>query len=229
MINVYMADLTGLEEKYDEKLNMLHQSRAEKLNAFKMQADKVRGLGAGLLLQKGLEEYLDLVNEKTLRCDEEGRPVIEYSYGPQGKPYLKEYPDVYFSLSHSGNMVALALSDAEVGIDVQEMRGYNEKIARRFYHAKEVQMLEQTADDKKEAYFYKIWCMKEAYIKYTGKGMSEDLRSFYFEEESGRIYVKDEVLAAKGQYIKLNANAYKAAVVFNRNNAEIANLIQVFL
>ena len=40
MLNVYIADLTGLEESYEEKVNRLHRERADKLNAYKMPADR---------------------------------------------------------------------------------------------------------------------------------------------------------------------------------------------
>jgi len=66
MLNIYMANLIGLEDFYDEKVNMLHRERAEKISAYKMPADRIRGLGAGLLLERGLEGYL-----ADLRANEE--------------------------------------------------------------------------------------------------------------------------------------------------------------
>lgn len=212
MLNIYMANLIGLEDFYDEKVNMLHQERAEKIGAYKMSADRIRGLGAGLLLERGLEGYLaDLrANEEVngrdgnkecnpsyeIPKDEEGRYIIRYDYGLQGKPYLIDYPDVHFSLSHSGNMAVLAISDREVGIDVQERRGYQEKVAKRFYHEKEIAEIEAISDTVgKSNCFYQMWTAKEAYIKYTGKGMRQELRSFCVDLANERILEEGREIA----------------------------------
>lgn len=212
MLNIYMANLIGLEDFYDEKVNMLHQERAEKIGAYKMSADRIRGLGAGLLLERGLESYLaDLrANEEingrdgnkecnpsyAIPKDEEGRYIIHYGYGPQGKPHLMDYPGIYFSLSHSGNMAVLAISNSEVGIDVQERRGYQEKVVKRFYHESEIAVIEAISDSaEKTNCFYQMWTAKEAYIKFTGKGMVQDLRSFGVDLANERILEEGREIA----------------------------------
>ena len=212
MLNIYLADLTGPEDFYDKKVNMLHRERAEKISAYKMPADRIRGIGAGLLLERGLEDYLaDLrANEEVngrdgnkecnpsyaIPKDEEGRYIIHYGYGPQGKPYLIDYPGIYFSLSHSGNMAVLAISDREVGIDVQERRGYQEKVMKRFYHESEIAVIEAISDSAEKANcFYQMWTAKEAYIKFTGKGMGQDLRSFGVDLANERILEEGREIA----------------------------------
>ena len=212
MLNIYLANLAGPEEFYDEKVNMLHRERAEKIGAYKMPADRIRGLGAGLLLERGLEDYLADLRANTdvmgkdsniernsgyvIPKDEEGRYILHYGYGLRGKPYLKDYPDVHFSLSHSGNMAVLAISDSEVGIDVQERRGYQEKVVKRFYHESEIAVIEAISDPAEKANcFYQMWTAKEAYIKYTGKGMGQDLRSFGVDLANERILEEGREIA----------------------------------
>ncbi len=225
MLNVYIADLTGLEEFYDEKVNMLHQERAEKVSAYKMPADRIRGLGAGILLEKGLEDYLGICLPK----DENGRYIIRYGYGPQGKPSLKDYPDIHFSLSHSGNMAVLAVSDGEVGIDVQEHRGYNEKIACRFYHEKEIKILEAVSDlSEREILFYKIWTCKEAYIKYTGKGMGQDLRNFYWDIKEDAVFMDNEKVAGRME-VSIGCTDYQCSVVSGTNSKKIDKIMKIII
>lgn len=246
MLNVYIADLTGLEESYDEKVQMLHRERAEKLAAYKMPADRIRGLGAGLLLEKGLEDYLNdkivqtamqenaeinSVAETTAHIpkDEAGRYNIRYGYGPQGKPYLKDYPELHFSLSHSGNMAVLAISDAEVGIDVQENRGYSERIAKRFYHENEYKLLEQAESVSEcEKLFYQIWTGKEAFIKYTGKGMGQDMRSFYVDLEKGNV-ISDDKMIVMYQSIPLDEGTGFCGIVFDKNSQKICKTVKMHL
>lgn len=44
--------------------------------------------------------------------------------GPHGKPYLSDYPNVHFKLSHSGHFVACAICGRTVGLDIQKLRPY---------------------------------------------------------------------------------------------------------
>lgn len=229
MINIYVADITNLYDTYEEKRQIVHCQRIKKIDACKVEADKVRGLGAGLLLEKGLEDYLEMVNLPALPKDEADRNRIEYEYGPQGKPFLKDYPGVFFNLSHSGNLVVLAISEEEIGIDVQENRGIQERMIKRFFHQEENKLFEKDLDaNVKEALFYKIWTGKEAYIKYTGLGMKQDLRNFYWEQESGMIYDSD-VAVAKCESVNLRKEGYFCATCFSKNRQKIYKITKIIL
>ena len=245
MLNIYLADLTGPEDFYDKKVNMLHRERAEKISAYKMPADRIRGIGAGLLLERGLEDYLaDLrANEEVngrdgnkeckpsyaIPKDEEGRYIIHYGYGPQGKPYLIDYPGIHFSLSHSGHMAVLALADEEVGIDVQESRGYNEKIVQRFYHEEDIKKLENVLNPtEREKLFYRIWTGKEGYIKYTGKGMKQELRSFYWDICENTICEEGKTVAGVLE-VPIDCPGYYCSVVSGTILKKIDKIIKISL
>ncbi len=153
--------------------------RREKAEHFKALPDKVRSYAAGALIQKGFFDYLAARGDDVSFSD--GTPELEYGTMENGKPYLKDYPDFCFSVSHSGNYVALAASDRPVGVDVQEERGKSDtdSIAKRFYSTYENELLNEIEDDKERRHmFYRIWAAKEAYIKMTGMGLREELSDF---------------------------------------------------
>lgn len=77
-----------------------------------------------------------------------------------GKPYDKNN-SVFFSISHSDNFVCVAISDCEIGIDVQKIGDVNEKIIRRFLKSEPVSDLENTF----------MWTDYEAMGKYFGTGI----------------------------------------------------------
>lgn len=85
------------------------------------------------------------------------------------KPYLENFPDVYFNLSHSGDFVACAVFDGEVGIDIQKLSEYKEKTAKRICSKNELSEIEQS--ENKDLKFTEIWTKKEAYLKYLGTGI----------------------------------------------------------
>jgi len=82
----------------------------------------------------------------------------------------------FFNISHSDNIIACAVSDMEVGIDVQVEKKYNPQIAARFFSPYENELLIKAAEPDK--LFFKLWCMKESYVKMLGNGISYGLQSF---------------------------------------------------
>lgn len=99
---------------------------------------------------------------------------LEYTYGPHGKPYLKNYP-YYFSISHSGDYVFCVLSQQEVGADIQKKaETVNERVLQRFFAPEEKAYWESCVSEaEKRDFFYKMWCRKEAYGKLTGEGIAD--------------------------------------------------------
>lgn len=101
---------------------------------------------------------------------------------PGGKPFLPDLPAVRFNFSHSGKYIALAISDSEVGLDLQEttMRHTDSlKIARRFFTEDEYRsLLSCDTSEEKNSLFCLLWTIKEAYLKYLGCGLAGRMDSF---------------------------------------------------
>jgi len=93
-----------------------------------------------------------------------------------GKPYLKYHPNFHFNISHTRDALAVAVSDTEVGVDIERIKAAPMDVAHRFFSLPEREFITQSADPDKS--FYEIWVRKEAYIKFLGKGLSIGLTSF---------------------------------------------------
>lgn len=94
-----------------------------------------------------------------------------------GKPYFKDTPEsLHFSVTHSGEFWCCLFSRYPVGLDLQRIPGHKDfpRIARRYFHPVEVHYLEENGWEK----FPEIWCAKESYVKYTGKGIAGGLGRF---------------------------------------------------
>jgi phosphopantetheinyl transferase len=108
--------------------------------------------------------------------------------GPHGKPYFAEPPlagNVHFSVSHSGRYWAALFADVEVGLDIEELSIHRSLtpermngIAERFFAEDERARLAAAAPHDTREMFFRIWTAKEAYVKYTGRGLAEGLASF---------------------------------------------------
>ena len=90
-----------------------------------------------------------------------------------GKPYMTNYADYHFNLSHCRTHIALALSGTPVGIDVESTRKVSPSLIKRVCSAAEQQMIAESA--KPDMEFLRLWTRKEAYLKYTGTGIVEPL------------------------------------------------------
>ncbi len=83
----------------------------------------------------------------------------------KGKPFIIGRPDIFVSLSHSGGRVAAAVSDRPIGIDIERIRPVSQKLKSRVY-----KKIPETDED-----FFRVWTVKEAYLKATGIKFSDML------------------------------------------------------
>lgn len=166
------------EKVFEEQLKKIDSIRRQKVMQCKNQADKCRSLGGGLLLQYALNGKRET-------------EVLEILYGSgiDGKPYLKGFPNLFFNLSHSGSYVVLAMSNQEVGVDLQEIKPTNFKIAKRFFTKEEAESVESIQEEEqKSRMFFRLWAAKESYIKLTGKGLAQGLDTFLVQLEQFTIW-----------------------------------------
>jgi len=93
---------------------------------------------------------------------------------PTGKPSLPDLDALHFSLSHSGNWLALLLSDqAPVGCDLEVIRprpGWP-ALARQMFSPVEQARLTALPADEALTYFWRLWTLREATLKQTGQSV----------------------------------------------------------
>lgn len=101
---------------------------------------------------------------------------------PQIDPSLNR-PRLQFSLSHTKGLVACAVGlDHALGLDVESLKTTSDalNIAERFFAPAEISMLRDVAPGERTEMFFRIWTLKEAYIKATGEGLSCPLHCLAF-------------------------------------------------
>ena len=86
----------------------------------------------------------------------------EVRFEPIGKPYFVNSP-LRFSLSHSGNLAAVLISDEPCGVDVEQLRP---EVAARL----QTRCLSD-AERARSCDFFEIWTKKECIAKLDGSGM----------------------------------------------------------
>lgn len=173
---VYVTDVAQLDDEscYAAMYEKVSERRRHKTDRLKFRKDKLLSLAAESLLIQACEDYgLDYYTET----------IIENEYS---KPDFAG-GKYHFGLSHSGTKAMCVIADCPVGCDVEIMDKANLDIAKRFFSKDEYAVLEsiEKMPDKKDM-FYRIWTLKESFVKCIGKGMSCPFDSFaveFFEDE----------------------------------------------
>lgn len=110
-----------------------------------------------------------------------GIESFSYTYSKNGKPFLSN-SDIYFSISHSGDMVACSISEKETGCDIEKINEFNPKIPKRFFTDKEADIID--GHESKERVFTRLWTLKESILKKNGIGITGGLDTYCFAENT---------------------------------------------
>ncbi len=95
-----------------------------------------------------------------------------------GKPYLKNNP-LFFNISHCHGLAVCGIHNDEIGIDAENIRSFSPKIPGRIFTPSEMEFLNNSSC-KNEA-FFRLWTLKESYIKNIGIGLSFPLKNIEFD------------------------------------------------
>ena len=206
MIYTYYIDVTQFDNEtlFQDKLKLLSPYRQQKIALLKHAKDRNRSLGAGIALDHALETYG--LKEKS----------VEYEFGEWGKPSLKYQPNIYFSLSHSGDYAICSIGDKAIGNDIELIKHGRLKVADRFFAREELDWMYAVQDEEEiTRRMFRIWTMKESFLKATGKGISLPLGDFavIVDEDIAKIRVKHSY-NAKFYHMKEYADidGYRVAV-----------------
>lgn len=104
---------------------------------------------------------------------------------PNGKPFVQDGKTIYFNLSHSADVIVLAVTEeGEIGVDVERVnREFEWRRVDSVLALSEIDWIQENeSTDPFSVYqrFFQIWTLKEAYIKCTGEGMSRHLKKLNF-------------------------------------------------
>lgn len=203
MIRLAYCDVENLDLKKAYKL--VSKNRQEKIDYFRFEKDKKLSAGAYLLLMKLLSE--ENINEPIFKTEK------------YGKAYISNHENIYFNLSHSSKIVLCAISDMEVGADVEYIDPEIDlNIAKHYFYNSEYENI-MNAENKSDE-FFKYWVLKESYMKYTGLGMNLKLDSF-------EIIINDEIkLKNDKDNLKFNLFNIKNYKIGMTSHYNLSNLIE---
>jgi 4'-phosphopantetheinyl transferase len=91
-----------------------------------------------------------------------------------GKPYLADYTELSFNLSHTGDTMVIAIGrNCRLGIDIEtcKPRPSLPALVTKCFAEVEAVWWQALPDPEKNREFYRCWTRKEAFVKATGRGI----------------------------------------------------------
>ena len=149
--------------------------KQKEISAIKVEKKQIERIVSDRLKRKALADYCVI--------DPLG---IEFASSEKGKPFAKNV-DANFNVSHSGDYVVCAVSDKEIGIDIEKIRAINPHVAERFATPVEIEHINSTPNG-----LFEIWVLKEAYFKCTGSGLGKDVKSVQFIISGNKVECSDK-------------------------------------
>ena len=150
---------------------LLPPERYEKFQRLRRESDRQNCLGAYLLLKFALKE-------------EYGIEHFTVDEGQNGKPYLTQFDEIRFNISHCDEGIAVAVSSGEVGIDIQGITEAKDGVMNRVFLESERKFVMTAADRNSE--FTRIWSLKESAVKRRGETLA-DIKNYEFAVSGDRF------------------------------------------
>ncbi len=170
LIEEVSKDMKSIEKYFDK----LESQRIEYILKCNIAEGRARALGASYLLLFALKKAGIILDK-----------LLDFSYTKEGKPYLKEYSQVYFNLSHTKNIITCVISAEEIGMDVEHVRDFRENTIQRVFTENEKVLIGQNKEE-----MVHLWTMKEAYVKLLGTGISDIWEGVEISKEETGFYIK---------------------------------------
>jgi 4'-phosphopantetheinyl transferase len=177
-------------------LPLLDASEKAQADRFRVAADRAAYIAAHALLRGTLSRGESIApSEWRFRTAEGGKPGLDTAEAP---------PGLHFSLSHTRGLAACAVGSFHaLGIDAEAWcEPAPIELADRYFAPEEARLVADLAPEKRPLAFYRLWTLKEAYLKATGRGLAAALDSFAFSLDPTRLAFAEPGSTTAWQFVE---------------------------
>lgn len=182
-INNYSAD------HYKRFLELIKLEKKYKILKFSNDDDKKRSILGEILL-------IQLLNKNKINYND--ITIIKNEYG---KPYIKDN-NLYYNISHSNEYVICAISNKEIGVDIEKIRHVKKNVPNQFATPKEIEYINEF-NERHDKRCFEIYTLKEAYLKCLGTNLN---------------FIKEVEFELKLNSIKCNKGGYSFNLIYDLDN-----------
>ena len=107
-------------------------------------------------------------------------------------------------MSHSKDFIALAIGKTNpIGLDIEKIdfsRRNIPRISERFFPAIENEVLLKYTGKERTLMFYRIWTLREAWVKANGESLIPNMKNIAFLVEQSKCIINGETNLRGGQF-----------------------------
>lgn len=165
---IFILPIVSFEWTTDDERLFQHISseRQNKIHKYYFSSDKRHSLYAALLTRM---EICSILKQPV--------PNLIFNRDKNQKPYLKNYENFHFNISHTEGAVLLGISPRPIGVDIESNCNPPLEIMSHFFHKDEVYYVNTAlSEEARKTRFFHVWTQKEALTKYSGSGLITDLK-----------------------------------------------------
>lgn len=165
-VHTWIAWLDDWKERLLPFLGILEKRERHQGARFRLERDRKRFLTKRFILKKLLSLYLDTPPQ-----------FIRFGHNQHGKPHLIQPThdtSLQFSTSHSQGLALIVVArQRNLGVDLESIQSLPEidALLSRWFPRSEAMILQNLATQEKHLAFYRLWTLKEAYLKALGQGL----------------------------------------------------------
>lgn len=210
---------TGESGLLEECQSVLSEEELKKTDFFKFKEARIQYIISQGLLRILLAKYLEITPEK-----------VKVGRHPKGKPYSLDDKSLFFNISHSGGMCVFAFSrECEVGIDIERKRELTalQGLISKNFTASEIRFITRNPEEELER-FFRLWTIKEAYLKAIGEGMrlTPDNPEFAIDRNNVKLVSKKGVFEFEDWILKefKPSDDFVGTIVYQKASCSITEI-----
>ncbi|MBW9154570.1 4'-phosphopantetheinyl transferase superfamily protein [Clostridium estertheticum] len=161
------VDFNLSKDKFQYFLDFINEEEKDKILKYRRYEDSLRSL------------YGKLILKNVLNLDK-----IQLKYNKWGKPELLNNSKIHFNISHSGEWVVVGIATEPIGVDIQKIGEIDLSIMKNCFSKMENEYILSLCKNSRKDAFFKLWTLKEAFIKSKGMGLYMPLDSFSIDISS---------------------------------------------
>ncbi len=201
--HLFLFDVNNLkqQETFEYWYSKMSTDRKKKIDSYCFEKDKLLSLAAGILLYKSLEKI--------------GIHKVNIDYTETGKAFLSDYTDIHFNLSHAGEIAVCAVSDEEVGVDIEEVRNFKKPVIKYICNDSELKYIESNyinIDLNPDETLTSLWTMKESLMKHVGKGLLISPKDISIDLENSKLTFCKGFDCSEAFFTRFDYKSYKICV-----------------
>nr|MBQ4320164.1 4'-phosphopantetheinyl transferase superfamily protein [Clostridia bacterium] len=208
--SVLLLDLRSVDDTlYRQFYNIASDKRKRRADRYLIHDDAVRCIFSEALLRYAYSATGNKLNPADIYCT------------ANGKPYIISDPRFRFSISHSGIYTAVAFSDSEIGLDIEQINRHLDRksVSNTVFTPDERSYIYSTDNENLHRLrFTELWTAKESYLKYLGTGFRKNPLDVCIDTAQKQVVGSDAVLTgihiSEDYYISVCGTAKETAVKF---------------